>query len=257
MGSGRDLRTKRSLAIAGLAGGLALAIGLSFGIISPAGAHTPHAGLDFTATALGQDDCDTSAGSTTCYIEPGSDFTLEVALELPSDIASYEAMDVVIEYSGVTSDDTANLQEFWTDCGFPAAFFEPGRIGVGCAIGLPPAEPSTYEGVLITNGFTCEESGSITLKHGVGNTILLETLGLEHAEAADEVLTIVCGDPPTATNTPEPGTATRAPSLGDVGDGPQSGTDSTTWIVIGGLLAIAAVSAGAYAWRLGRSSNEG
>jgi len=225
-----------------------------------ADAQTPHEGLNFTITAEGEDGCDTSEGDAVCYIDPGTEFALSVELgELPSDIASYEAFEIVVNYTGLTSADDATTDS-WPDCGFPASFFEPGKVAVSCAIGIPPATASTYTGVLTSNTFTCEESGTITLANvGMGNTSLIAILGSQYTEAADETLSITCGDPPTATNTagPQATTAppvpTALPPTGTGGIDQNGGTSAGIWLAIAGLAAFAVAGLSAFGWRNSRS----
>lgn len=247
------LRTRRLVAFGGVFA-VALALFLSWGLTTVrVSAHSPHPGLNFTMTAEGEEDCDTSAGDTVCYIDPGTTFTLNVTLDsLPDGVSQYEAFDVTVEYTGLTSADNASTAS-WPDCGFPAQFFEEGLVAMSCAIGIPPAEPSTYTGLLGTNDFTCDESGAITLRHGEGNTNLVEAISLIHGEGAGtaETLSITCGDRPTATPPP---TATPRPGLPPSGSaGAAEGSDSGLWAAIGALLAAAAAGLTVFGWRFARS----
>jgi hypothetical protein len=137
---------------------------------------------------------------------------------------------------------------------------EPGKVAVSCAIGIPPATASTYTGVLTSNTFTCEESGTITLANvGMGNTSLIAILGSQYTEAADETLNITCGDPPTATNTagPQATTAppvpTALPPTGTGGIDQDGGTSAGIWLAIAGLAAFAVAGLSAFGWRNARS----
>ena len=255
MGFARHFRTGRLVALGGALGAIALLLSWSFGTMS-AQATTPHPGLNFTLVAEGQNGCDTSGGDTVCYIDPGTEFSLNVVLEsLPSDIPSYEAYDIAIEYTGLTSADDASTSS-WPDCEYPAAGYPGvGKVLMGCVVGIPPAGPSTYAGVIGTNTFTCSESGTITLRHGVGNTILTETLGVpQHAEGegTGETLNITCGSPPTPTSTPQPAVPTALPGTGTAGPDHGGSAGTGLWITIGALLAVAAAGAGVFGRRFAR-----
>ncbi len=257
MGVMRNIGTPRLVTLAGALGVVALLLGWSFGTSMRVDAQTPHAGLNFTITAEGESGCDTSEGDAVCYIDPGTEFVLSVELgDLPSDIPSYEAFDIVINYTGLTSADDATT-ESWPDCGFPASFFEAGKVAMSCAIGIPPAEPSTYTGVLGTNTFTCDESGTITLANvGMGNTNLLQGIGFQFAEAADETLDITCGDEPTPTNTAAPPTVALPTALaptGTAGVDQDGGTGTGVWLAIAALAIIAVAGMSAFGWRSARS----
>jgi hypothetical protein len=175
-----------------------------------------------------------------------------ILASLPADVPSYEGYDIIINYTGLTSADDATTAS-WPDCGFPAQFFTAGKVAMGCSIGLPPAGPSTYIGLIGTNTFTCNSSGAITLKHGVGNTILTETVGSQRAESADgsETLNITCGSRPPATATPKPTTQPGLPGTGN-GGSQSSGTDLALWLAITALLVAGAAGAGAYGLRYAR-----
>ena len=253
MGFARHVRIRRLVALGGALGAIALLLSWSFGTMS-AQAHTPHPGLNFTLVAEGQNGCDTSGGDTVCYIDPGTEFALNVVLEsLPSDIPSYEGYDIVIEYTGLTSGDDASMSS-WPDCGFPATFFDTGKVAMSCAVGVPPAGPSTYSGVIGTNTFTCDNSGTITLRHGTGNTILTQILSSQHAEGegTGETLNITCGSPPTPTSTPQPAVPTALPGTGTAGPDHGGSTGTGLWIAIGVLLAAGAAGVGVFGRRFAR-----
>jgi hypothetical protein len=261
MSSGAFLRTRRLVVLAG-AGIFAFALVLALGQLSSMRAHAviPAPGLNYYMEVEGEDGCDTTSGDTTCYIEPGSTFTVAVVLDsLPDGVKNYEAFEVILEYTGLTSEDTATGDAFWPECGFPAQFYREGLVAAACSIGIPPAGPSTYTGVMVTNDFTCSDSGTITLRHGEGNTILLQTVGFIHAEGAGtgETLNIVCGDEPTATPRPaDEEEATPLPTIvgtGTGGSGSGESSDMALWIIVSALAAVAATSLGAFGWRAGRS----
>jgi len=149
----------------------------------------------------------------------------------------------------------------WPDCGFPATYFEPGQVAMGCAVGVPPAGPSTYTGVIGTNDFNCTESESsgntIVLVHGIANTAFTETVGAVHAEGdgTTETLTINCGEAPEPTDTAAAeATATALPPTGNAsGIVEDGGVSVVLWIAIGALLAAGAVGLGAFGWTRVRS----
>jgi hypothetical protein len=234
-----------------------------------ASAHEPHPGLDFSAAATGAgiSDCDTTGGDTECILEPGQTFTIEVSLdEIPADEPEYGGFDIIINYTGVTSMDNASTDS-WPDCEFAATHYEPGVVAMACAIGVPPAEPSTYTGVIGTNDFECTDHGSVALVAGTGNTDYVSPDLAIHAEGAGtaETLTIFCGEPPTptpgapgATNTPAGPAATptagaRPTALPGTGGGTSTGgSDATLWMVFGAVLAAGAAGCTGLAWKFAR-----
>lgn len=255
-GLGR-IKSLRLVTLVGALGALALLLTWGFGATQTS-AQTPSPDLNFTIEADGESGCDTSDGDAVCYIDPGTEFALNVTLdEVPEEVTSYEAIEVVIAYTGLESADDGNT-DAWPDCGFPATFFEPGRLAMSCALGLPPAEPSTHMGLIATNTFTCSESGTITLLNvGAGNTSLTQMVGVQYAEEADETLDITCGDPPTATNTPEPAaTATVAmpTALPGTGTGTEAGggTSADIWLAVGALGLLAVVGLSTFGWTFAR-----
>jgi hypothetical protein len=254
MGLMRRIGNRRLVAMGGVIGALALLLGWSLTMNFKADAHTPHPGLNFTIEAVGQQGCDTSNGDHTCYIPPGTRFTLNVVLEdLPNDIPSYEGYDVVLNYTGLSSADDATTA-MWPECGFPAQFYAAGKVAFGCTIGLPPAGPSTYTGIIGTNTFTCTNSGTISLPAGDGNTILTETLGTQHAEGAgsSETLNITCGSPPPPTATPGPAVPTALPGTGTGGVDQGNGGDAVLWITIGVLLIVGLAGLATFGRRINR-----
>ncbi len=186
---------------------------LGFGVFASqhALADEPHDGLGFSIGVRGVAGCNTRASDVACTLPSGQTFIAEVALDsLPDDIPSYGGFDLYIEHAGVTPSDDANSDD-WPDCGFPVSFPGDGFIALGCAIGVPPAGPSSYVGPIGSVTFTCSQSGSISLVHGAGDkTDLIESVGegpdgtsssVTHAEGADEseTITIECGQVPAET----------------------------------------------------------
>jgi hypothetical protein len=173
-----------------------------------ASAHEPHPGLQFSIAIEGVPGCDTRESDATCAaVDLGATFQIDVYLDsLPTDISGYGGFDIALEYDGVTPLRDAST-DAWPGCGFPASYYDrPGLIGFGCAIGLPPAGPSRYTGLIGTSSFICDRPGSVSLVHGSasGNTDLVESVNLPsgtplpattHAEGADtrETININCG----------------------------------------------------------------
>ena len=239
-------RRRLAFGAAALATG-ALLVAWALGSAGPASAE-PHPGVNYNMSVGGFSGCNTSQGDAQCYIPPGTAFTLSVTLEpLPSDVPSYEGFDVTLEYTGLTSADNANV-EHWPDCGFPVTSFEPGTILVGCAIGVEPAPASTYVGLMVTNDFTCSQSGSIRMPHGYGSTDLLQNVALPLSEPGDaETLNITCGAAPTATPLP------TLVGTGSGGAFNQSDADGTgLWLAVGALLALTG-GAAVLSWTFARN----
>lgn len=254
MGLPKRIRTPRPVAVAGALGVLALLLSWGFGVNMRVHADTPHPGLNFSIEAEGEPGCNTEAGDAVCYIDPGTEFTVNVVLgALPDNIPSFEGYDTVVNYTGLTSADDATT-DMWPDCAYPAVFFEAGKVAASCAVGIPPAGPSTYTGVIATNTFTCSESGTITLAGTLGNTSLAETNALLHSEGADETLNITCGDEPTPTATAAPPIPTALPGTGTAGAGGSGGTDAGIWLAIVALMTVAAAGLGMFGWKYTRSA---
>lgn len=211
-------------------------------------------GLDFSMSIANHPSCDTRQGNVSCELNPGERFAVNMSLNsLPADVPEYSGFDIELNYTGVTSEDNGNTQT-WPDCAFPAGYFQPGLVGIGCATGLPPAGPSTYTGMIGSNDFTCTQSGEIRLAHGVGHTDLIDTGSNPLVEAADgaETLTISCGVPPA---TPGAGTPTPGGPGGLPGGGTGGGSgQSVPWAAISAMLALGAAALVASGWKLARGN---
>jgi hypothetical protein len=243
---------RRSLLRAG-GGALAVAALLVVWALGSAGQASaePIEGLDFNMSVGGFSSCNSTQGDTQCYIPPGTTFTLSITLEpLPFDVEFYQGFDVTLEYSGLTSLDNASV-EAWPDCAFPATGYEEaGQIAMGCAIGVKPAPPSTYTGLMATTDFTCSGSGFIRMVHGSGWTDLLQDVNVIWSEPGEaETLNIVCGSPPTATPPPLP-TIVPSGSAGALGESDTSGNG--LWLAMGALLALTGTAAG-LSWAFARN----
>jgi hypothetical protein len=199
-------------------------------------ANEPHEGLNFSIGVQNVAGCNTRSSDVSCTLPSGQPFVVEVSLdELPDDIHSYGGFDLYAEYTGVTPVDPLDASnDVWADCGFPAAAPGDGYIGWGCAMGLPPAQPSSWIGPIGTVSFTCTANGSISLVHKAGTkTDLVESVtedntgvqqSIIHAEGADtkETLTIACGTVPGGGN----GTVTEG-TPGPVGPTPGQAHEGT------------------------------
>jgi hypothetical protein len=198
---------------------IATVLGLAWTRLGPTPASaqaTPDPGLQFYIAVDGVPNCDTKSGDATCTLAPGSTFVIDAYLEpLPSDIPSYDGFDIYLGYTGVTAQQDAST-DAWPDCAIPAHLYDTGEVFFACIIGVPPAGPSTYTGLIGTNSFTCTQSGSIALVHGEGSTDLVEDLGKTHIESnPQEKLTINCvagGVTPIPTTPHAGGSATSAPA---------------------------------------------
>ncbi len=215
--------------------------------VQQASAHESHPGLEFSIGVQGVPGCNTRASDVTCTLPAGQPFVVEVSLDqLPDDIDSYGGFDIEADYTGVTASNDANNHD-WPDCGFPAAVTEADFVAWGCAIGIPPAGPSSYIGPIGTVTFTCTANGTIALAHGDNTTDLVQAVidqgpstpvvSIIHTEGVDtkETLTINCGSVPAQTpgivtgGTPGPAGPTPGqahpditgltPSLGDATPG--------------------------------------
>jgi hypothetical protein len=187
------------------------------GAVLPVSAHEPHPGLQFSISVQGITSCDTRHGDATCSIPAGATFPVAVNLDgLPADVPSYGGFDIYLKYDGVTPLQDAS-DSAWPDCGYPASHYGNGFVGFGCSIGVSAvgpgaASPSTYIGLIGTNSFTCDESGSIALVHGFGSghTDLIQDViqgvvnGHSEGDGAAETINIICASPLTPDPTPTP-----------------------------------------------------
>ena len=213
----------RAMTLAAL-GALIILSGLA---LRHASADEPHAGLKFSLQVQSVPGCNTRASDVTCTLPAGQPFVLEVWLDaLPDDIPSYKGYDLYVEFAGVRPGTDAST-DIWPDCGFPVSYTGAGFLAWGCAIGIPPASPSSWIGPIGTVTFTCAQSGSLSLRHGHrgGYTDLVQDAvsgnppqDVSYAEGADtrETITINCETLPVST----PGVVTRG-TPGGPGPSPQ------------------------------------
>lgn len=239
------------LPLGAIAAAVALLLVMTGGDHHRVEANTPHPGLDFSIgvntdgnTATGDqrldhvggnprgDDCvsfnvqgitATPVAPPKCSVPLNGNFTVHVYLNALGGIASYQAYDVQLNYSAITSAHTADFgpnNGNWPNCGFGASNFDDVNHteSFSCTIGVS-APPSTYVGRMATAGFTCSPTngfGTVTVVHGPSSTDILEDVATADAEGngTTETLTITCGTPPTATRTPTPTpTATLTPTI--------------------------------------------
>ena len=211
-------------------------------------------GLEFSMAIPEAQGCNTVAGSTSCTFQPGSTFTVNVSLDsLPDTVTEYQGFNIAIGYSGAITSANDATTSAWPDCGFPATHYAEGLVAMGCAVGVPPAGPSTYTGIVGTNRFSCGPYGSatLTLKRGRGNTELVASGSRIYVEdvSTAETITLSCG----ATPTPAP-TRTPAPVLpADGSGGTQRPGSSEEWAIIGSLFVLAAASLAVVGWRSARA----
>lgn len=159
-------------------------------------------GVNLWIAVAGMPACSTEHGDATCAIVPGSTFVIDVYVDnmgLP-----YDGFDIALQHVGVVPNHDADTSA-WPDCAFPAAAYDeipnPQVIAFGCAIGVPPAGPSNYRGLIGAVSFVCAESGHITMLHLPNpqspSTDLVDDYLQEHVEALDfgETLTVNCAQP--------------------------------------------------------------
>jgi hypothetical protein len=194
----------RQLAVAAFAM-LGILITISAPSMNSASAHDPHPGLEFSIGVRGVPGCNTRASDVTCTLPSGQPFVLEFYLDqLPDDIPNYGGYDLYARFAGVTPTGEGST-DVWPDCAFPASFAGDGFIAMACAVGVPPAGPSSWVGPIGEQTFTCTQSGSITMAHGgeEGETNLVEFESLaKHSDEgsdAEETINITCGSLPQNT----------------------------------------------------------
>jgi hypothetical protein len=191
----------------------------------------PAAGLDFSmgidTDGDTTDDCSSSGTPTNeCTLAAQETFRVNVYLNsLPDKVDGYEGIDIVLPYIGVR---WTKIHEWPWPEGFcftlysASGWLDDGRALLSCATF---GETSTYLGLMATTDFTCDESGSITMVHGLEVRTGLAAGPRMYAEGdgTTETLTIVCAEPPTPTptTTPKPTCtstppATPVPLMGDV-----------------------------------------
>jgi len=188
-------------------------------------------------------DCNSSPQRSVCDVAAGASFTLDFKVNSIPDGFTYQGYNALVSYStdALEVDRNSFVQsadpDVWPDCVFAATAFPPlpgllaNQFGAGCAIGLPPALPSRYEGLLYRVDITCDGPGpaTITLEQGAeGETHILEDISLEKGEAADEGLIITCGAMVENTPTNTPGGATNTPTSTPTATNTPSATPTPT-----------------------------
>lgn len=186
--------------------------------IGPAAAGAQDAGPQYSIAVAGVPGCDTTSGDAVCDLALDSTFVVDVTLEsLPSNVPQYTGIDIRLAHSGVTPQGVPSFDP-WPDCAYPAELARADNLLFGCAIGIAPAEPSSYTGLVATMTFSCRQSGTVGLVHGKQYPSVTDAdEHAAHAESADatETLTINCvaggAMPPTPTQ-PEDRGPTIAPA---------------------------------------------
>jgi hypothetical protein len=139
--------------------------------------------------------CETSGGSTSCAAPAGSTLHVEVYLDALADGLPYQAVQVLLDYAGVTPDGSLHIYTVWPDCSAGAEVVQPTYLVTSCSLLYVPPY-STYLGVIGLADFTCSSTGSLTLAHGASATLLIDDNGVTHYETTgDETVTIDCVDP--------------------------------------------------------------
>ncbi len=170
----------------------------------------------------GTDDCDTSGGSTTCDVALNTEFTVNAYLNNTDSIGPYDALQVLLQYSGVqfTPAGKQNPKVVWPDCALIGSAPGNGFFAAGCAVGIGSAG-STYHGLVVKATFNCTADGSVTMVHSLSDTSIYDHQGDAHAESGpNETLTINCVPPaPYPTDTDGDG----CPDMNEAGPSPYSG----------------------------------
>jgi hypothetical protein len=135
----------------------------------------------------------------------------QVAVSLDAVPFDYSALAVTVNYSGALegqfeNDDKAGPDVVWPHCVLEApAPPIPGFLNAGCAIGLPPAGPSTFTGDVWTAEITCaqEGSGTLSLNHGKADTLVVSEGNAPFHEAGPDIINVSCvEEPPPPTTAP-------------------------------------------------------
>jgi len=229
--SKRKIQMLSLLAVPAIA--IALVAFLSWGLggssTPKAAANQPHAGVDFhieidtggtsapeCTTKSADVNVPTPAGPLKCNISSGAKFTVKYFLD-GRDAVTYSGYDTKTTYTGVVSQDNGATQSGaglqMPECDIPATLYTPGVSAlIGCAEGVPHPIPSSYTGQILTLGFTCTASGTISLKNGTADTSITDAAGTHATDLLNETLSINC---PTPTMTPtftQTATATNTPT---------------------------------------------
>jgi hypothetical protein len=161
----------------------------------------PPVDLSIEVVGLG---CDTAGGSTTCYVPVNSQFTVTMNVDVlpPGPPGDYKLFQAYLTHTaGLTWVDRPGTAEIvWPDSQLPAELPGAGYYLAGDVIIVGPV--STHIGAILEVDYTCGASPStetVTMVHGYpSNTFLQDSLGVTHAEAGSESLTIECQGPPPA-----------------------------------------------------------
>ena len=190
---------------------------LAFVVMAPVGspgaerasADAPHDGLSFAigvnTDGDGDNDCGTGVptvigngapdnvsaqvSTMTCEIRENGVFKANLYLMSNGGLAA-AGISAHVLYTGVTTDERGD--SVWDGCTFEAVGTGPGYENTGCVIGLTPAQPMQFVGLVATFTFTCSADGSVAIGHGEGETAILNDVPQEHREAGADMLTIDC-----------------------------------------------------------------
>jgi hypothetical protein len=155
-------------------------------------------GLDFSIGIDTDDDglieCGTGEGQEPhCEMEAGAPFRVRVHLHaLPPTAGAYQGFQAIVLFSGVTSAKKSDV--LWRDCAFPATHYKSTFLAYACA-GPVGGVTSSYVGPMGESLFECTGSGSVTLRHGPGNTAIAQSQAIFFESSANEQIMITCGEP--------------------------------------------------------------
>ena len=192
-----------------------LVLGLAaFGVLSALlftarapGASAGGPALDFSigvntlgGSMMAADTC-SSCGTPTdvCNVRAGSEFIVRSYLNgLPPELsAGYEGQETILQYNGVTLNTNLPLKErvdvfVWPPCDLPGILERGDIVGAAC---VTSDGPQMYLGPVAEVHFLCTASGTVTMKHGNGNTGASDSTGGYFEPGGDESLTVNCLSP--------------------------------------------------------------
>ncbi len=167
--------------------------------VTPTPVPAPAFSMRIDVDGNGSNDCGTGvAETTTCFVGPGGVFTVKAHLDHIGGLGSYGGFDLYVEYAGVASNGNPDASP-WPDCVFEATHTSnPTVVAWSCAIGVEPATPSTYMGIIGTTQFTCTGDGTISMVHGkfrFTNLVVDSDSARAEGEGTRETLNIRCVTP--------------------------------------------------------------
>lgn len=162
---------------------------------TPADAHSPHAGLQFSigldVDGDSVDDCNTSGGPTVCSVESSAAPKLHLYLDNLGDIAAYSGAEFQVAFSGMTWKGTGSTTA--PNCSGPG--LASGNLHWNCLIFFGS---QSYTGLIGTAhmNYDCTGPASADILYGPGETFLVDEFTANHSEAGPDSLTLTCGSPP-------------------------------------------------------------